>query len=94
MTLRYLLISAALTLALALPAAAGEIHEAIAAGNLDQVTKLLTKNPDLVSAQDENQTRDLPLHTAAYNGQLDIAKLLLKKGADIDAGDIDGSTPL
>jgi len=94
MSLRFLLISAALPLVLSLPAAASEIHQAVAAGDLNQVTKLLNQNPNLVSAQEENQTRDLPLHTAATHGQVEIAKLLLKAGADIDGGDIDGSTPL
>jgi len=84
-----------LTIALmALPAAAGEIHRAIEAGDTELVATLLGADPGLVNAEDQNQTRDLPLHTAAAHGQLEIARLLLDAGAEVDAGDSDLSTPL
>jgi ankyrin repeat protein len=35
-----------------------------------------------------------PLHKAAWNGHLEVAKRLLAAGADINATDIDGYTPL
>ncbi len=73
---------------------AGEIHQAVSDGDLERVAQMLKEDPALVSAQNENQTRDLPLHTAAFHGQVAIAALLLKTGAAVDGGDSDKSTPL
>ncbi|MCP4574536.1 MAG: hypothetical protein GY838_19470 [bacterium] len=78
----------------ALPAAAGEIHRAVEAGDADLVATLIGADPGLVSAQDTDQFRELPLHVAAAHGQVDIARLLLDAGAQVDAGDSDLSTPL
>ena len=75
-------------------ARAGEIHDAVAAGDAARVAALLRAHPELVRAPNENQTRDLPLHTAAIGGQLEIARLLLDAGAEIDGFDADESTPL
>lgn len=73
---------------------AGEIHDAVAAGDAARVTALLRAHPELVQAQNENSTRDLPLHTAAIGGQLEVARLLLDAGAEVDGFDADESTPL
>jgi ankyrin repeat protein/L-ascorbate metabolism protein UlaG (beta-lactamase superfamily) len=74
---------------------AGDIHQAIISGDVDLVAKMLQKDPSLVNDQDENnQFLYLPLHTAASHGQLKIAKLLIKAGADVDGFDSDESTPL
>ena len=35
-----------------------------------------------------------PLHFATFNGHKEIAELLIAKGADVNANDIDGGTPL
>ena len=35
-----------------------------------------------------------PLHIACENGQVDAARLLLEKGAEVDRADKDGATPL
>ena len=83
-----------LILLLAVPALAGEIHRAAEAGDLDQVTALLDADPTLRDAQEKNQTRDLPLHSAAAAGQTEVVRLLLDRGAAVDAGDSDLSTPL
>ena len=41
------------------------------------------------------RARPPPLHTASYNGYLEIVKLLVKAGADVDKGDGErNSTPL
>jgi ankyrin repeat protein/L-ascorbate metabolism protein UlaG (beta-lactamase superfamily) len=77
-----------------LPAWAGEIHQAITAGDQARVAELLRADPTLVRAQNENATRDLPLHTAGLAGNIEIAQLLLDAGADIECGDSDESTPL
>ncbi len=76
------------------PALAGEIHQAVSAGDLARVAALLAADPALASLPDETPTRDLPLHLAASYGHLEIAKLLLEAGALVDGYDIDESTPL
>jgi ankyrin repeat protein len=35
-----------------------------------------------------------PLHYAAYYGEKEVAELLIAKGADVNAKDEDGETPL
>jgi len=94
MSIRKLLIVVVVVLAWAAWATAGEIHQAIRDGNLELVSQLVQEDQSLVSAQDENQTRDLPLHTAAISGEVGIAELLIKAGAAVDGGDVDDSTPL
>jgi ankyrin repeat protein len=69
--------------------AAVDAYDAARLGMLDRLAELLTVNPSLVHARfGDGQT---PLHVAA---SVDIAKLLLDRGADIDATDVDHeSTP-
>jgi ankyrin repeat protein len=40
------------------------------------------------------QRDDTPLHVALRNGQLDVARLLIDKGADINKAGANGDTPL
>ncbi|MFH1143526.1 MAG: ankyrin repeat domain-containing protein [Candidatus Eisenbacteria bacterium] len=80
--------------ALATPAGAGQIHEAIVAGDLSRVTELIQTDPAVVHERNTNQTQDYPLHTAAMHGQVEIARMLLAAGAELEAGDRDNSTPL
>jgi ankyrin repeat protein/L-ascorbate metabolism protein UlaG (beta-lactamase superfamily) len=75
-------------------AQAGEIHDAITAGDRARVEALLRQNPSLARAPNENPTRDLPMHTAAYAGQVEIAQRLLDAGGEIEGVDSDGSTAL
>jgi ankyrin len=44
--------------------------------------------------ESSGQNSSTPLHFAAREGQLDIVKLLLDKGANVDAKDSDGDNPL
>jgi len=66
-----------------------DVHAAARLGMLEKVQELLEANPDLVHARGgDGQT---PLHFAS---SIDIAELLLKQGADINALDVDHeSTP-
>jgi ankyrin repeat protein/L-ascorbate metabolism protein UlaG (beta-lactamase superfamily) len=82
------------TLLSASPSFAGEIHRAVTQGDQARVTELLRADPGLIRAQDENSTLDYPLHTAAAAGQVEIARILLHAGTNIDCEDSDGSTPL
>jgi ankyrin repeat protein/L-ascorbate metabolism protein UlaG (beta-lactamase superfamily) len=88
------LLTIIILIAFALPAAAGDIHRAIETGDLAQVTALLDADPQLANQKDESQYQDLPLHVAAAVGNIDIARLLIDKGATVDGYDSDQSTPL
>jgi len=81
-------------LCVALPALGGEIHEAIEAGDVARVKQILKDNPGAVTERADNQFREMPIHFAATTGNIEIARLLLEAGADIDAGDSDNSTAL
>jgi ankyrin repeat protein/L-ascorbate metabolism protein UlaG (beta-lactamase superfamily) len=87
-------VMAAALLCCSLPALSGEIHRAIEAGDLARVKQILKSKPDAVFERDDNQFRELPIHFAATTGDIEIARLLLEAGADIDAGDSDNSTAL
>ena len=91
---KILLMVAILALAGAVSTQGGEIHQAAAAGDLARVGELLAGSPDLVNAPEDNPTLDLPLHSAAIAGHIEVAGLLLEKGALVDGGDVDRSTPL
>ena len=58
---------------------------AMQSGSLDQVRFLLANNPELVLQRD--QLGATPLHHAAFNGQQQMAELLIEHGADINAID-------
>jgi ankyrin repeat protein/L-ascorbate metabolism protein UlaG (beta-lactamase superfamily) len=84
---------ALLSSAVAVPA--GEIHQAIKAGDVAKVKALLSANPQLVGVSDEtDQFQSLPLHLAAISGNVELARLLLDAGADLESGDSDESTAL
>lgn len=89
-----LLMTVIVLVTLVVPAAAGEIHRAVEAGDLVRVTELLDANAELVAAPDDDQYSYLPLHTAAAGGHIEIARLLLARGAAVDGYDSDRSTPL
>ncbi|MFH1755589.1 MAG: ankyrin repeat domain-containing protein [Candidatus Latescibacterota bacterium] len=89
-----LLVVGACLLICALPAVGGEIHRAIEAGNIDLVKQILAADPGAIHQRDDNQFHELPIHFAATIGNIEIARLLLDAGADIDAGDSDNSTAL
>jgi len=75
------------------PAFCGPIHDAARDGDLKQVASLLKVHPDLVSSKDEKYGQT-PLHIAAFNDRVDVAKFLLAHKADVNAKAKNGSTPL
>ena len=78
----------------AAPALGGDIHRAIEAGDAARVREILKSNPAALTERDNNQFHELPIHFAATSGNVEIARILLDAGADIDAGDSDNSTAL
>ncbi|MBU8869503.1 MAG: ankyrin repeat domain-containing protein [Gemmatimonadales bacterium] len=71
---------------------AGEIHDSVAAGDLDQVRALLEEDSTLMESK--GNTGFTPLHTACFTGQVAIANYLLDNGADIKSHDIFQYIPL
>ena len=67
------------------------IHEYVQVGDEAEVKRWLQRCPDVDEVDDQGQT---PLHVAAFENQLNIIKLLLRKGADCNALDSKSWTPL
>ncbi|XP_069495369.1 ankyrin repeat domain-containing protein 49 [Ambystoma mexicanum] len=59
---------------------------------LATVQRHLSQSSALVNVKDEDEYT--PLHRAAYNGHLEIARELIARGADVRAVTVDGWTPL
>lgn len=52
-------------------------------GKIDIVRTILKANPNCVNAKDEDGYT--PLHRACYNNNIELAKLLIQYGADLNA---------
>jgi len=70
----------------------GDIHQAVIQGDLEAVRTMLDAEPKLLESR--NADNLTPLHLAAINGHITISRLLLEKGAEVDAGDNENSTAL
>lgn len=68
------------------------LHQAAAAGDIEQVKSLLAKGAD-VNAKDKPM-RGTALHYAAKNSHPEVAKLLISQGAHVNAVDRRAETPL
>ena len=91
---KMLMLVAAAVVCLSPTLRAGEIHQAVAAGDSVRVARLLRADPGLVRVANEAPGAELPLHVAAGAGRVGIARLLLDAGAEVDGPDSDESTPL
>ena len=78
-------------LTFALPVGAGELQDAAGQGDTEKVRALLQSNPAALYARDGGTTA---LHEAARAGHLAVVKLLVEKGANLNATDFSGLTPL
>ena len=70
----------------------GNVHDAARAGDLEQLERILTKDPSLVNSLDVDKMT--PLHYAIDEGKLEAASLLIGKGAEINAVNYKKQTPL
>jgi len=68
------------------------IHNAARVGNVRRVAGLLEKNPSLVNSRDSSG--NTALHCAIGYFELGIVEKLLAHGADVNAPDANGTTPL
>ena len=62
-----------------------KLIDAVQSGDKERLVSMLERRPELVSQRDESGAT--ALHHAAFEGQTDIARLLVEKGADINARD-------
>lgn len=71
------------------------IAEAIASGNIEELRGFLNR-PQQRGRVNERQpsSGSTPLSIAALHGQLEIAKVLLRRGAKVSGSNRDGNTPL
>jgi ankyrin repeat protein len=68
------------------------LFDACRRGNLQEVEKIYTANPDLIHAADFKGFTALII--AAYNDQPELVQFILEKGANPDAQDMAGNTAL
>jgi ankyrin repeat protein len=71
------------------------LFRAVKNGDTGAVSSLLAEHPALIHARDAEQST--PLHWAAWKNQVEVAKVLLSAGADVNAvnqNDHWGTTPL
>jgi len=71
---------------------AQDIFNAVRTGTPDQIKEMINSNPEIVNSKDNRNST--PLHFTADRGHIPIAQLLLDKGADMHATDVDGDIPL
>lgn len=68
------------------------VFDAAQNGDLRMVKALIKRNPNLVFSKDDRGAT--PLFWAAFYGHLDVVEFLLANGADVNARDDHGETPL
>ena len=71
------------------------IFSAMALGDLDLIRRLVEDNPEALDRQRSRfEQRQTPLHFAITRKRYDMLELLIELGADLEAEDINGETPL
>merc|ERR1712051_612932 len=68
------------------------MNEAVMSGNMQEVQMRINMGEDVNQMVFPRYTT--PLHDATTCGRTEIARLLIKMGADVNAKDYKGSTPL
>lgn len=77
-----------------IPTAFDMIFAAIERGDKATLEKLLLQNIDINATRSHGYANRTPLHVAAFFSQAEIAKFLISKGANVNAKNEKGNTPL
>ena len=75
------------------PEADRALLDAAVSGDIEAAKKAIVAGAD-VSAEDDSQYGDTPLHKAASSGHKEVAALLIVEGADVNSKEQFGMTPL
>jgi ankyrin repeat protein/beta-lactamase regulating signal transducer with metallopeptidase domain len=67
------------------------LHEAVKAGDIEQVRSLLSKGAGVNAKDKKGRTS---LHWATWHGRREAAQVLIAKGANVNEADASGQTPL
>lgn len=67
------------------------LHEAAFTGDIREATQALA---DEQSPKQFDESGSTAVHKAAANGHMDVLKLLIQHGGDVELADISGCTPL
>ncbi|KAL6714753.1 Ankyrin repeat domain-containing protein 55 [Lecanora helva] len=70
----------------------GDIFRSVRSGSTDNIKRLLSLQ--MASARDVTESGVSLLHSAANMGNLELVRLLIQEGADVNAQDEDGDSPL
>ena len=71
-----------------------DIFRSTLEGQVNLVSAALSANSELAKSKDSSSDNRTALHHAASIGSLEIVQMLLSYGADVDAKDDTGFTPL
>jgi ankyrin repeat protein len=63
-------------------------------GNVEEIEKLFTCSPDISALSRYGYSSSTPLHEASKNGYIEVVKLLIKKGFNVNNLDREGKTAL
>jgi len=76
------------------PQATRKLHDACRTNDLPEVQRLLAEGADVDARSHENDGEQVPLEDAIEYGHIDVVKLLLSHGANVNARGRCGRTPL
>lgn len=71
-----------------------DFYQAAKNGDVATVKAMLDRYPELADARENSMFELTALHGAAYKGEVEVARLLISRGADVNARASDGNTPL
>jgi hypothetical protein len=70
------------------------IFGAVSGGDVNELARLMDANPHLMEARNPDSYRQTPLMMAAKRGHVGVVRLLVERGADVNAAGPFGSTAL